>query len=197
MQNNGPKVLAFAGSIRSESVNEKLLQLACHLAIPQGISVTHLRLAEYPLPIFDEDLERQEFPENAVRLKELFKQHDSLLLACPEYNSSITPLLKNVIDWVSRPSGDATPLEAFRGKTACLLSASPGGLGGLRGLRHVREILSNIQVLVVPQQFALSSAANAFDSQGSLIDANQQNSLQQCVTNFLTTVRQLYSGKTK
>ena len=181
------KILAFSGSCRAGSLNDKLLQQACQAAIDTGAEVTHINLGDYPLPIYGQDVEEQGFPENATKLKELFKQHSALSLACPEYNSSITPLLKNTIDWVSRPGGDSGPLEAFADKTACLIAASPGALGGLRGLRHVREILSNIRVLVVPNQFALTSAAKAFGGDGSLADEKQAERLKSCVKSFVST----------
>lgn len=191
--NTMAKILAFAGSTRSASVNQKLLDVAIAVARNQGAEVTDLRLAEYPLPLFDQDLEEREGqPENAAKLKELFKSHDAILVACPEYNSSITPLLKNTIDWLSRPADGEPMLAAFAGKTAGLLSASPGGFGGLRGLRHVREILSNISVLVTPKQFALSKAHEAFTESGdALVDERQQTQLEACVEQLVTTASKL------
>ena len=113
-------------------------------------------------------------PENAVKLKKLFNEHDGLLWSCPEFNSSITAVLKNTIDWVSRPSPNEAPLACFTGKAAMLMSASPGGLGGLRGLVHVRSILGNINVIVLPDQIAVSRAFEAFNDDGTLKDAKQQ-----------------------
>ena len=169
---SSPKVLAFAGSARRDSINKKLVRVAAAGAREAGAIVTLLDLADYPLPIYDEDLEAAEgIPDNAHKLKDLFLQHHALLIACPEYNSSITPLLKNTIDWVSRPrDADGGPLGCFRGKTAGLVAASGGNLGGLRGLVHVRAILSNIAVLVVPEQFALAKGDTAFDEAGRLKD---------------------------
>jgi NAD(P)H-dependent FMN reductase len=169
------KILAFAGSVRRESFNRLALAIAVRGAEAAGASVTTVDLAEYPLPLFDQDLEAAEgLPDAARRLKALFLDHDALLLAAPEYNSSITPLLKNTLDWVSRPSPGEANLGAYRGKVAGLVSASPGALGGLRGLRHVHELLGNIGVLVVPQQAAVMQAAAAFDEQGTLRDAKLQ-----------------------
>lgn len=170
-----PKILAFAGSTRKDSYNHRLVQVAAEGARQKGAEVTVIDLAEYPLPIFNEDLESEATPENVTRLKELFLQHDGLLIASPEYNGSITPLLKNTIDWVSRPAEGEAPLAAYQGKVASLMSASPGGLGGLRGLVHVRAILGNIGVTVLPQQVAVAKAYEAFGDDGSLLDANQQN----------------------
>lgn len=190
-----PDVLAFAGSTRSGSFNDKLLAIACGMATEAGANVNHIQLADYPLPLFNQDLEaRDGQPENAARLKAMFMDHAGLLLACPEYNSSITPLLKNTIDWVSRQAEGESPLAAYQGKTACLISASPGALGGLRGLRHVREILSNINVLVAPGQFALSQASGAFDTSGSLKDESQAGRLRDCIGSFVSTLTRLADG---
>lgn len=166
-----PRILALAGSTRRGSFNAQLMRLAASSAAAGGADVTILDLQEYPLPLFHEDDERDHgTPENAKRLKELFIQHRGLLIASPEYNSSITPLLKNTIDWVSRRADGEPPLVAYKGKVAGLMSASPGTLGGLRGLVHVRSILSNIGVLVVPDQVAVPNAHQAFDDHGRLKD---------------------------
>lgn len=174
-----PRLLAFAGSLRADSFNKKLVRVAAQGAQAAGAQVTVIDLRDYPLPIFDEDLERdQGTPENARKLKDLFKSHHGLLIACPEYNSSITAVLKNTIDWVSRPAAGEAPLAAFDGKVAALMAASPGGLGGLRGLVSVRSILSNIKVIVLPDQVAVVKAHEAFNVDGSLKDAKQQVAVQ-------------------
>ena len=164
------KILALAGSCRKNSFNVQLLQNAAKGAIESGAEVTLLDLNQFPLPIFNEDLEAEGTPENAVRLKEIFIDHHGLLIASPEYNSSISPLLKNTIDWVSRPKEGEPRLVAYQDKVASIMSASPGGLGGIRGLVHLRSILSNIGVTVLPNQYALSSAHEAFDALGNLTD---------------------------
>ena len=169
------RLLAFAGSARGGSFNKKLLAVAAQGARSAGAEVTLLDLRDLPLPLYDGDLEERDgLPANALELKRLFLAHQGLLLACPEYNSSITPLLKNTLDWVSRPADGEAPLACYAGKVAGLVAASPGGLGGLRGLVHVRAILSNINVLVVPEQVAVSKAHEAFDAQGALKDAKQR-----------------------
>lgn len=183
------KILAFAGSARKGSWNHQLVEVAAVMARDAGAEVTVIRLADYSMPLFDQDWESENgMPESTKQLKGLFATHDGLLLACPEYNSSITPLLKNVIDWVSRPADENEGgLASYRGKTAGLIAASPGGFGGLRGLRHVREILSNIGVLVTPQQFALGSAHSAFDDQGQLSDSSKVEMLKKCVDQLVQT----------
>lgn len=174
-----PRILAFAGSARRDSFNKKLIKIAVKGAQDAGAEVTLLDLADFPLPLYDGDLEAEQgIPENAKALKELFLAHQGLLLSCPEYNSSITPLLKNTIDWVSRPVEGEGPLAAYQGKVCSLMSASPGALGGLRGLVHVRAILENIGVIVLPKQMAISQANNAFADDGTLNDSRQQETIQ-------------------
>lgn len=174
-----PKIVALAGSIRKASYNKLLVRIAAEGARSAGADVTFIDLADYPLPIFDEDLEAAEgMPENAARLKAHLVASDGILLAAPEYNSSITGALKNVIDWASRKTGDEPPLAAFSGKAAALMAASPGALGGLRGLVHVRSILSSIGVLVIPDQIAVPKAFEAFDTGGALRDPKLQARVQ-------------------
>ncbi|MDZ4656515.1 MAG: NAD(P)H-dependent oxidoreductase [Bythopirellula sp.] len=165
-----PRILAFAGSARKDSYNKKLIRIAADAARVAGAEVTLIDLADFPLPIMDEDLEKKGFPENASKLKQLFLEHEGLLLSCPEYNSSITPLLKNSIDWVSRPQPGEPRLAAYINKVAVLMAASPGSLGGLRGLVHVRSILQNIGVIVLPDQRAVPNAHKEFTEDGQLRD---------------------------
>jgi NAD(P)H-dependent FMN reductase len=189
-----PKILAFAGSTRRDSFNRKLAALAAEFCREAGAQVTLLELTDYPLPLFSQDLEAdQGLPANAVELKRLFQEHDGLVIACPEYNGSITPLLKNTIDWLSRRSGDEPPLVAFRGKAAALLSASPGALGGLRGLVHVRAILSGMGVLVLPTQVAVSRAFEAITGDGSLADDATAGRLRKALSELVDTLSKLHA----
>src|SRR6478672_201805 len=172
---NQPRILAFAGSLRKDSFNKKLVAIAAQGAREAGAEVTLIDLKDFPLPLFDQDLEAEQgMPENGKKLKKLFIDHDGLLIASPEYNSSFPAVLKNAIDWVSRPAPGEPSLLAFRGKVATLMSASLGALGGLRGLVHVRSILGNIGVIVLPDQIAVAKAHEAFQSDGSLVDPKQQ-----------------------
>jgi len=170
-----PRILAFGGSLRRDSFNQKLAAAAAAGAREAGAEVTLIALRDFPLPVFDQDLEDAEgMPAAAKALKQLFREHDGLLIAAPEYNSSLTAALKNAFDWVSRAeTDDEPPLVAFTGKTAALCAASPGALGGLRGLVHVRAILGNIGVTVLPDQVAVSKAHEAFAADGTLSDAKQ------------------------
>jgi NAD(P)H-dependent FMN reductase len=174
-----PRILAFAGSTRRESFNKKLVPIAGRGAREAGAEVTLIDLKDFPLPLFDQDLEAEHgMPENGKKLKKLFIDHDGLLIASPEYNSSITAVLKNAIDWVSRPAPNEPPLVGFKGKVATLMSASPGALGGLRGLVHLRSILGNIGVIVLPDQIAVPKAYEAWNPDGSMKDPKQQASIE-------------------
>ena len=127
-----PKILAFAGSTRTESFNKKLIKIAVGGARKAGAEVTLVDLADFPLPLYDGDLEAKEgLPKLAKDFKKLMLEHDGLLISSPEYNSSISGVLKNTIDWVSRPEkGETVDLPAFRGKIVGLMSASPGDWEG-------------------------------------------------------------------
>jgi chromate reductase len=189
-----PKLLAFAGSTRKGSFNMKLVRIAAEGARAAGAEVTVIDLAEYPLPLFDQDLEAAEgLPENVLKLKKLFIDHQGIVIASPEYNSSITGVLKNTLDWISRPAPNESPLAAFQGKVVSLISASPGALGGLRGLVHLRSILGNIGVIVLPDQIAVAKAHEAFDGDGSLKDAKQQANVQQIGKKLAEMVSKLVS----
>ncbi|MDB6154626.1 MAG: NADPH-dependent reductase [Chthoniobacteraceae bacterium] len=170
------KILAFAGSTRAGSFNRLLVTIAAAGARAAGAEVTEINLRDFPMPLFDQDLEAASgLPENAKKFKALLRAHDGFLIASPEYNSSVTGVLKNAIDWASRVEEENEPsLVAYTGKVAAICSASPGGLGGLRGLVHLRSILGNIGVLVLPEQVAISSAYEAFEENGALKDARKQ-----------------------
>lgn len=182
-----PNILAFSGSTRRGSFNTKLLHHVAGRTREAGANITVIDLADYELPLYNGDFEEAHgLPDAAVKLKELFKSHDGLLLACPEYNGSITPLLKNTIDWVSRPMDGEKPLEPFTGRICSLVSASPGALGGLRGLVHVRAILSGIGVIVLPLQVAVGSASKALDSTGAPTSDVHQKMIGKLVEELVT-----------
>jgi chromate reductase len=171
-----PRILAFAGSARKDSFNVKLVNIAAAGARGGGRGTRPERLSD---ATFNQDLEAADgAPPQASRLKEIMRAHGGLLIASPEYNSSISPLLKNTIDWVSRPADGEPMLAAYQGKVAGLMSASPGRLGGLRGLVHLRSILSNIGVHVIPDQVTVGEAGSAFDDRGDLVDDRRRASVQ-------------------
>ena len=174
------KILAFAGSSRKESYNKKLVKVAAAGAESAGATVTIIDLADFPMPIFNQDLEiEQGMPEKAREFKKLLIDHEGFLIASPEYNSAFSPLLKNVIDWASRAESDnEAPLVAFRGKVAAIMAASPGGLGGIRGLVFLRMLLGNMGVIVMPEQQAITQAFKAFNDDGRLIDEKHSQAIE-------------------
>jgi chromate reductase len=189
-----PKILAFSGSIRRDSWNRKLIQSAVDATRAAGGGVTLIDLADYPLPLYNGDLEDKEgLPDNAQRLKALFKDHDALLISSPEYNSSIPPLLKNTLDWVSREWQGESGLVPYQNKVAAIMSASPGALGGMRMLPHLRQILNTLGVLVLPGQFALPHADHGFDTEtGALKSPARLHSL---VLELVSTTNSLTQQK--
>jgi chromate reductase, NAD(P)H dehydrogenase (quinone) len=174
-----PKILAFSGSARKDSFNQKLVKVAASGAREAGAEVNVINLADYPMPLFDQDLEAAEgLPDNAKAFKKLLIDHDGFLIASPEYNSAYSPLLKNAIDWASRKEAESeAPLLAYKGKSAVIMSASPGALGGLRGLVFLRLLLNNIGVIVLPDQQAITQANSAFGNDGALLDAARQQAV--------------------
>lgn len=167
-------ILAFSGSARKQSFNQKMVAIAAKGAEQAGASLTCINLADFSMPIFNEDLEAAEgMPEAAQKFKDLVVAHDGFLIASPEYNSAFSPLLKNALDWASRPAYKDDKRNVYRGKHACIMAASPGGLGGMRGLVFLRMLLANLGMMVLPEQFALGSAYKAFTEEGLLADSDQ------------------------
>lgn len=189
------KILAFAGSLRTDSWNKKLVKLAAAAAQKAGAEVTLVNLKDYPMPIYDGDIETANgLPDNAKKFKKLMIESDGFLISAPEYNSSITGVLKNTLDWASRvETKEEPPLVAFKGKVVALMSASPGALGGLRGLVTVRSILGNIGVIVLPDQVAVGKAPEAFNPDGTLKDAKLQNSISKLGENLVAVAAKLNS----
>lgn len=166
-------IAVIVGSTREGSFNRSLGKLAVAALERNGATVTDIDLASFDLPLYSAALEANGFPADAERLKALFAAQDGLLFVSPEYNGSVSPLLKNAIDWASRPTGDESliALTAYRGKASAVMSASISPFGGLRGLMHLRQILSTIQTLVIPEQVLIPNAHAAFDEEGKLKDA--------------------------
>jgi chromate reductase len=169
------RIVAFAGSLRSGSFNKKLIKIAAAGARAAGAGVTEIDLRDIPMPLYDGDIEREHgLPPNAKVFKRLLIEHHGFLISSPEYNSAVSGVLKNAIDWASRPEPNEPGLVAYKGKVAGLVSACPGHLGGIRGLAVLRSILSNIGVIVIPTQMAISRANDAFEPGGELKDERQQ-----------------------
>jgi chromate reductase, NAD(P)H dehydrogenase (quinone) len=167
------RIAVISGSLRAGSFNTTLARFVARGISAPDVEIDEISLVELDLPMFNEDLEAKGLPDGVKALKRRLIAADALLIASPEYNGSVTGALKNAIDWATRPNEGESPLQCFRGKTGALLAASPGGLGGIRGLRHLRVVLSSIGLLVVPNEYALSGAHEAFDGSGSLKDAKK------------------------
>lgn len=167
-----PKILVFAGSIRTGAFSGKVADSAQAELASQGAEVTRISLADYPLPIMNEDLEEEKgIPENAYKLARQFASHDALLICTPEYNGSIPPLLKNTIDWVSRVSKDnGKPLRPYPGKIVGICSSSNGHFAGIRSANHLRAVLSHIQMEVIAPQVSVPNGDDAFDEDGNFRD---------------------------
>lgn len=187
------KLLFLAGSVRQDSTNKKLAQFAAKLAEQAGAEATYIDLKDYNMPLYDGDWEAENsLPAHAVKLKKIFQEHDGIFIASPEYNSSFSPLLKNALDWISRPHEEnEAPLIAYKGKAVALGAVSPGGLGGLRGLVPLRMMFGNIGVFVTPTQVAIANGFQAFDDAGSLVDEQQIGMLQATVNELIETATAL------
>ncbi len=169
------RIAVISGSLRSGSYNSRLASFVSARVAGDDVTVDEISLRELDLPMYDEDLEKQGLPAPVADLKRRMIAADALLIASPEYNGSMSGALKNAIDWATRPNEGETALQCFRGKVGGLLAASPGKLGGIRGLRHLRVVLSSIGLLVVPNEFGLAGAHEAFDDAGNLKDGNAAN----------------------
>ncbi|HXQ79868.1 MAG TPA: NAD(P)H-dependent oxidoreductase [Opitutaceae bacterium] len=182
-----PRILAFAASARRESLNRKFLALAVEATGEAGGVVTLLDLNEFALPLYHGDLEdAQGLPANAVKLIGLVAGHDGLLVASPEYNSMVTPLLKNTVDWCTR--GETNP---FEGKVAAVISASPGIYGGVRSLQLAQQLFLKLGCHVVPGQCVLPGADRAFDAQGRPTSPRTLKSVQALASKLVLTATRL------
>lgn len=170
------RILAFSGSARKESYNTRLLAVAASGAAAAGAEVTSVDLGSFEIPLFNQDYEEQQgFPPGALRFKRLLQEHDGLLIASPEYNGMLTPLLKNVLDWASRAETEDEPIyAAYTGKIAAIMSASLRYSGGRQGLGGLRQLLSDMGVMVIPDQVNIPRAESAFNPDGTLKKESRQ-----------------------
>lgn len=179
-------VLAFAGSTREGSLNRKLVAEAAQMASQMGAKVTVIDLKDYEMPFYDGDMESsQGIPPKAMQLRRLMTQSQVIMIASPEYNGSLSGVLKNAIDWASREGTDGKPSEAFKGKTFLIMSSSPGRGGGAKGLEHLRFILSRIGGIVAEKQVTVPDGFNAFDAEGHLKSPAIKQELQNLVQSAL------------
>lgn len=190
------RILAFAGSTREGSYNLSLIKQAAAFATEAGAAVTIVDPDGFSMPMMNQDLETAHgIPVKALAFKRLLSGSDGFLIASPEYNGFVTPLLKNCLDWASRSeTPDEKPLSTFRGKVAAILSASPGSLGGLRGLSALRTLLTNLGVIVLPGQHSVAGADKAFDEEGRLKDPANIVSVKRVVRELVRTASALKAG---
>ena len=172
------KILAFSGSTRRNSYNQAVVECAAQAAKDAGAEVTVINLADYAMPIFNEDEEAEYgIPERAQAFKQLMIEHDGILIASPEYNSSYPAVLKNAIDWASRKAGDEPVLAAYKQKVVGLMAASPGALGGMRVLVVLRMLMQNLSCIVAPAQVAVGNVADKLDESGAISDEKTRKQL--------------------
>lgn len=181
------RILVFAGSLRSGAYSGKTADAGTKELAMQGAEVTRISLGDYPLPIMDEDLEKEKgIPENAVKLARLFAAHDALLVCTPEYNGSVPPLLKNTIDWVSRVRSDGgRAIQPYSGKVVAICSSSAGHFAGIRSANHLRAILSHISMEVIAAQVSVPNGADAFDEDGAFRDERLKKGMARLCTSLI------------
>ncbi|MCC7251957.1 NAD(P)H-dependent oxidoreductase [Hyphomicrobium sp.] len=197
MSLSSTKLLFFAGSARDASYNKRLARLGVEIAEANGLAATFADIGDYPMPLYDADLQALEgIPENAKKFEALMKVHTGIFIACPEYNASITPLLKNTLDWVSRVRVEGEePLAVYKTRVFALGSASPGGMGGLRGVNTVRTVLElGLGALVLPDQFAVPKAADAFEDNGHLKNKDSQETFKKLIQKLARAAHVLHGS---
>jgi len=189
-----PKILVIPGSLRARSYNARLAALATKELTLADADVTRISLEDYPLPIYDADLaEKSGPPQHAVKLKQLMSAQQGVFIASPEYNASITPLIKNTIDWISavRERGEP-PLAAYQNRVFALVGASPRSTGAMQSLLALRQILAvGCRALVLAEQLCVPNADHAFDEMDELKDARASAQLKVVVRKLVDTARLL------
>jgi NAD(P)H-dependent FMN reductase len=189
-----PKVLVLAGSIRTGSFNARLAAIAAKEIARAEAEVTRISLLDFPMPLYDGDLEaRAGPPENAIKLKRMFCAHQGVFIASPEYNASLTPLLKNTIDWISRVrENKEPPLSAYRNRVFALGAASNGTYGGMRSIMALRQTLElGCGALVIPEQISVREAGHAFDENDELKDERSAALLRTLARRLVELARQM------
>jgi chromate reductase len=187
-----PKILVFSGSIRTGSMNARLAALAAKEFALAGADTTRISLLDFQMPIYDGDLEnRSGPPEAAISLKRMMQTHHGVFIASPEYNASVTPLLKNTLDWVSRVrEGKEAPLAVYRDRAFALGGASNGGYGAMRSLMALRQVLEQgCGALVIPDQITVARAGDAFDDMDNLKDEGNARRLKTVVQSLIEFAR--------
>ena len=185
MPGAGLKLLGFCGSLRKGSYNKKLLNIAADLAEEQGAFVEVFDLSQ--IPLYNEDVKEKGFPDSAKLLRQKIASSDGLLIASPEYNYSVTGVLKNAIDWASRP-----PEQPLNGKPIAIFGASDGGFGTVRGQLHLRQVLFGVNAFVITSpQVHIAYANDAFDARGKLKEEKRTEQLKKLVAALLKTIEKM------
>ena len=184
------KVLVLAGSTRADSYNKKLAYEAASMARKMGAKVTVIDLKDYPMPFYDADMEVSVgMPENAKRFRKAMIDSDAIVIASPEYNQSMSAVLKNALDWASRGEDGNSSKEAFQGKTFGIMSASPGKKGGARGLLHLQAVIEDVRGKVIAKQVSIPRAHQEFDETGALVNTALKNELQEEIKEVLHSAK--------
>ncbi|HIO53300.1 MAG TPA: NADPH-dependent oxidoreductase [Phycisphaerales bacterium] len=190
---NTPKILAFAGSTRKDSVNKRLAKIAILAADKAGAETTFIDLHDYNMPLYSEDLLAEHgMPDGVIAFKEMLKNHNGFLITSPEYNGSLTGTLKNAIDWATIKADGEERMACWNGKIAGLLSASPGGLGGIRGLHHLRTILAGIGTFVLPNHLAVGNSTTNLQNDEQITDEKLQQQVENLSIEMVRVIRGLH-----
>lgn len=186
-----PTILAIPGSLRQHSFNKRILNIAGQGAEKAGAHVTYIDLNDFPMSIYNaDDQEQKGFNEHVLRLQGLLNRHDGLLIATPSYNASLPAALKNAIDWISRPNECYQKSDLYIGKTAAIMSASPGSLGGVRALGHLRDVLTSVKVHVLPTEIAVTFAEERFNGHSlEMIDREMKQALENLGQSLVERIR--------
>jgi NAD(P)H-dependent FMN reductase len=189
-----PKILAFAGSLRKDSYNKRVVKTAIEGAKKAGAEVTYIDLKDYLLPVYDaDDHAANGFPENALKLQRLLGESHGFLIASPEYNGSVPGGLKNMIDWTSRKSDEYGMIEVFKGKAAAIITASPGAFGGLRCLAHLRGVLTIMLVNVLPSEIAVAKVGSMFEGDAEeMTDEKMKGILEELGASLVDTLKRMH-----
>ena len=192
---NKPRIVVMAGSRRREALSRRVAAACARALEAAGAEVERVELADYPAPLYDGDLEASSgLPESIVRLQHVLHASDGVLVVNPEYNGSLTPLLKNTLDWCSRPNPadpERSGGKVYAGRAAAVVGSSPGALGGMRVLFHIRDVLGYLGMQVIPQQLAVGKAGEAVGDDDRLRDAAQQDMLDKLAAALVDTARRL------
>jgi chromate reductase len=189
-----PKILVFAGSIRTGSFNARLAALAAKELALAGADVSRISLEDYPLPLYDGDAEAKSgVPARALDLKRMMAEHQGVFIASPEYNASITPLLKNTIDWISRVrERGEPPLAVFKNRAFAIGGASDNVYGAMRSLMALRQVLElGCGALVIPEQVTVFRASEAFDEMDNLKEDRAASALKRVLQRLTEAAREM------